>query len=141
MALKVKDAAASAQKFVARAQAAGGDYTKGVTNAGDAWQANSAASKDSYAAGVQAAIGRDAYTKGIQKSGAAKYVSRASGVGSARYPQGVAGAGPNWQSATQPYLDTLSALSLPPKRPRGDPGNIARVAAVAAALRAKKLGS
>lgn len=139
MALKVKDAAASAAKFVARAQAAGPAYTAGVQNSGDAWQANSVAANASYGAGVQAAISGNRYTKGIQKAGANKYVSRASGVGASRYPTGVAAAGPNWQAGVQPYFDVLQGLQLPPKAPRGDPGNIQRVATVASALRAKKV--
>jgi hypothetical protein len=141
MALKVKDAASSAAKFVARAQAAGGDYAKGVAAAGDSWQSKAAASGDAYSAGVQAAIGAQRFQKGIAKAGAAKYVANASGKGAQRYPSGVAAAGPNWQQNTQPYLDTLASLTLPPRHPRGDPGNLQRVAAVATALRAKKVGA
>lgn len=141
MALMVKNAADAAAKFVARAQAAGPAYQSGVQGAGDTWQSHAMAGEASYGAGVTAAIGAKRFSKGIQKAGATKYVSRASGVGAARYPQGVAAAGPAWQSGTQPYLDTLAGLTLPPRAPRGDPGNIQRVAAVAAALRAKKLGS
>lgn len=141
MAIKVKDASASAQKFVTRASAAGGDYQKGVQGAGDTWQSKAAASGDAYAAGVQAGIGRSAFQKGIAKSGSAKYVARASGVGAQRYPQGIQGAGPTWQQNTQPYLDTIAGLTLPPKHPRGDPGNLQRVGMIAAALRARKIGS
>jgi len=140
MALNVKDAASSAQKFVSRAQAAGPDYAKGVQGAGDTWQSRTAASADAYGAGVNAAITAGRFQKGVAKAGAAKYVNRAAGVGAARYPQGVGAAGPNWQSGTQPYLDTLAGLTLPPRRPRGDPGNINRVAMIADALRKKKLG-
>lgn len=140
MALKVKDAASSAAKFVARAQAAGGDYTKGVQGAGDLWQSKTAASGDAYAQGVNLAITSGRFAKGVQKAGAAKYVARAAGVGAARYPQGVGGAGPNWQQGTQPYLDTIAGLTLPPRHPRGDPGNIQRVSMIADALRKKKLG-
>lgn len=141
MALKVKDAASSAQKFVQRAQAAGADYGKGVAGAGQAWQERASAAKDTFAAGVQAAIGRDAYTKGIAKAGAARYTERAAGVGAQRYPQGVGAAGPQWQKNTAPYLDNMANLTLPVKRPRGDPGNLQRVAAIAESNRALKLRS
>jgi hypothetical protein len=141
MALKVKDAASSASKFVARAQAAGPAYQAGVQGAGDMWQANSTAAEASFGAGVTAAVSAKRYSRGVQKAGAAKYVSKASGVGAARYPQGVANAGPAWQQGVQPYLDTLAGITLPPRAPRGDPGNVQRVAAVAAALHAKKIGS
>jgi hypothetical protein len=40
----------------------------------------------------------------------------------------------------QPYLDTLKGMELPPRRPKGDPGNQARANAVASRLRAQKVG-
>lgn len=139
MAIKVKDAATAAQKFVQRASAAAADYTKGVAASGDAWAANTAASADTYAAGVQDAIQRNAFGKGVMKAGPAKFVSRSTTLGAQRYPQGVNVAGPAWQDGTAPYLATLSSLNLPPRRPKGDPGNMARVQAVTDALRKKKL--
>lgn len=130
MALKVKDAAASATKFVNRAQAAGGDYQKAVASAGDQWQSKTAAATDSFAAGVNDAISRGAFAKGVQRAGGAKYAANASGKGAQRYPQGVSMAGPAWQAGAQPYLDSMASLNLPPRRPRGDPGNLARVQAI-----------
>lgn len=141
MAINVKDAGSSAQKFVQRAQAAAGDYSKGVANAGPAWQANTAASADTWAAGVQGAISNGRFTKGVNNAGANKYSAAASGKGAQRYPQGVAVAGPAWQEATQPYLQTIAGLQLPPRRPKGDPGNLQRVQMVTQALRTKKVGA
>ena len=140
MALKVKDASASAQKFVQRAQAAAPDYQKGVTGAGSTWVAHASAANDSYVAGVTAAANAGRFAKGVLAAGPAKYETNASGKGAQRYPQGVAQAGPLWQQKTQPYLDTLAALSLPPRRPKGDPANWQRAQAVGDALRKKKIG-
>ena len=139
MAIMVKDAATAAQKFVTRGQAAAADYAKGVQGAGDTWQQHSAAAGDTFAAGVQDAITRGAFAKGITKAGSGKYTTNASGKGAQRYPQGVAQAGPAWQNGTAPYLATLASITLPPRRPKGDPGNMARVQAVTDALRKKKL--
>ena len=127
MALKVKDAAASAQKFVARAGAAAGDYQKGVAGAGDLWQTRTGASSDAYGQGVNDAIARGAFAKGVARAGGAKYASNASGKGAQRYPQGVSLAGPSWQSGVQPYLDAMSNMNLPPRSPRGSPNNLIRV--------------
>lgn len=140
MAIKVKDAAAAATKFVQRGQAAAADYTKGVSTSGDAWAQNTAAASDNYAAGVQEAIARNGFLKGVQKAGPGKFVSAATTKGAQRYPQGIATAGPAWQDGTAPYLQTLAGLTLPPRRPKGDPGNMARVQAVTDALRKKKVG-
>lgn len=140
MAIHVKDAASSATKFVQRAQAAAPDYAKGVANAGAKWQQNASLSADSYAAGVQTAISSGRFQKGINAAGAGKYQTNAAGKGAQRYPQGVAQAGPNWQNNTQPFLDTIAALTLPPRRPKGDPANFQRSQMVADALRKKKVG-
>lgn len=140
MAIKVKDAAASAQKFVQRAQAAAPDYVKGVQGAGQAWQTNAAAANDSYVAGVTTAANAGRFAKGVNAAGGAKYEAAAAGKGAQRYPQGVAQSGPNWQAKTQPFLDTISSLTLPPRRPKGDPANFQRSQLVAEALRKRKVG-
>jgi hypothetical protein len=139
--MKVKDAAVSAAKFKTRAMAAGADYAAGVKSAGTEWQANASAAGENYATGVQAAIGRNAFTKGVTAAGSEKYTRNASGIGAQRYPQGVGNAEGDWARGVQPYLETLRNLTPPPRRPKGDPGNYARVQAVGEALRARKLGA
>ena len=138
-AVKVKDVTASAQKFVTRAQAAGPAYQAGVTAAGPAWQANTVAAEATWSAAVADAANRKAFSKGVNNAGASKYEQNASGKGAQRYPSGVAGAQQNWQTAVSPYLQTIASLNLPPRQPKGNPANYARVQAVADALRAKKV--
>jgi len=139
MAIKVKDAAASAAKFVQRAGAAGADYKTGVENAGAAWANNTAAAQNTWVEAIQGAVANNRFQKGVTKAGPGKYTAAAGTKGAQRYPSGVASAGPAWQTGTQPFLTVISNLSLPPRRPKGDPGNIQRVSAVADALRAAKL--
>lgn len=140
MPLRVTDAATAARKFVQRGQAAGADYAEGVRGAGDEWQRQTVAAEENYNAGVQQAITRGAFARGVQDAGAQRYQQKASTIGAQRFPQGIAAAGPDWSEGTRPYLDTIAALSLPPRRPKGDPGNYARVAAVGEALRRRKVG-
>ena len=139
MAVSVKAAAASAQKYVTAAQNAGPAYTAGVSNAGGKWAANTAASAPAYAAGVQTAITNGRYAAGVNATSQNKYQTRASTVGVQRYPQGVAGAQQAWQNATTPYLNTIANLNLPARQPKGSPANYQRVQAVGDALRAQKL--
>lgn len=139
MALKVSSAADAAKKFVSHAGQAANDYAMAVKDAGQNWQDKASQSEGTYAAGVQAAIGDKRYSKGIAKSGSARYVAQASSVGAQRYPQGVANAGPTYQANVQPYLDTISSLSLQPRMPKGDPSNWQRSVQVGQALRQKKL--
>jgi len=141
MAINVKDAASSAAKYVQRAQAAAPAYQAGVQNAGQTWQTNTAASNDSYVAGVTAAANAGRFQKGVNNAGASKYSTAAAGKGAQRYPSGVAAAGPAWQAGTAPYLTTIANLTLPPRRPTGDPSNYQRSQAVGTALRTQKLNS
>jgi hypothetical protein len=139
-AIRIKDTGSLAKKFVQRASAAAGDYKDGVTAAGGDWETNTKASEDNYSAGVQAAIGDKRFGKGVAAAGAAKYVNRASTLGAQRYPSGVGAAEGDWSKGAQPYLDALKGMDLPPRRPKGDPGNQARANAVAVKLRAMKVG-
>lgn len=141
MALKVKAAADAAAKFVNNAQAAAPAYGKGVANAGGTWAANTAAAADSWQQGVTQAAANGRFSAGVNQQSQNKYQTRASGVGVQRYPTGVAQAGPAYQTAVAPYLNTLQNLTLPPRQPRGSASNIQRVVAVANALRAQKLGN
>lgn len=139
--IRIKDTGALSKKFVQRASAAAADYKTGVEAAGTDWQARTAASGDNYTAGVQAAIGRKAFEKGVNEAGSAKYTTRAGTLGAQRYPSGVGAAEGDWAKGVQPYLDELKGMELPPRRPKGDPGNQARANAVATRLRARKIGA
>ena len=140
MAVSVKSAAASAQKFVTNAQAAGPAYTAGVQGAGAKWATNTAASAQSWQQGVQQAAADGRFANGVNQTSQNKYQTRASTVGAQRYPQGVAGAAQSWQTNTTPYLTTIANLTLPARAPKGSPANYQRVQAIGNALRAQKLG-
>src|SRR5258708_3721823 len=129
MAIAVKDAAASAKKFVSRAQAAGPDYTAGVTNAGPKWAAHTKASADAWQAGVQQAAAQNRFANGVNSASTSKFQTRASTVGAQRFPQGVAGSADAWATSTQPFLNTIAALTLPPRQPKGSAANYQRVQA------------
>jgi hypothetical protein len=138
--MRIRDTASIAKKFVARASAATNDYKTGVEAAGQDWQANTERSGDNYAAGVQQAIGDKRFERGVQAAGAAKFVTRASTLGAQRFPTGVGAAEADFAKGAAPYLDALKSMELPPRRPKGDPGNQARAQAVAMRLRAIKVG-
>lgn len=139
MALRVKDVATAREKFVNRGSAAASDYANGVKGSGGTWQAHAIAAAPVFAAGIQEAITRDAYAKGVAHAGGAKYEARATGVGATRYPQGIRDAGPAWEQGASPYLQLMAGLTLPPRRPKGDPLNIQRVQAINDANRKKKV--
>jgi len=138
--MRIKDTATLAKKFVSRAGAAAADYKTGVEASGQDWATNTAAAGENYAAGVTQAIGDRRFERGVQAAGPAKFVTRASTLGAQRFPTGIQAAEGEWAKGSAPYLDLLKGMQLPPRRPKGDPGNQARAAAVANALRAVKVG-
>ncbi len=140
MAIIVKDASASAAKFARNAGAALGDYKSGVEGAGERWLAGASGAKSNWAAGTQEAIARDAYGTGVAKAGSAKYTRNAATVGPQRYQQGVTNAAPEWQTKTQPYLETMKNTTLTPRQPKGSPSNWQRSQQLGMALREKKIG-
>lgn len=139
MAIRIKSTDVIANKFASRGAAAGQDYTNGVQNPRRGWADATSGSSATYAAGVQQAISNGSFQKGVQAAGDEKWSRKAQTVGASRFGPGITAAKADYAKGVQPYLDTLSNITLPPRGPKGDPGNIQRVAAVASALRAKKL--
>jgi hypothetical protein len=138
--MQVKSADQVAKKWAARAGAAGGDYSAGVQNTTRDWAADTAAASNSWAQGVQGAVANGSFVKGVNAAGTQKWKTKASSVGAQRYPAGVAAATPFYQNGITPVLQVLSSITLPPRGPKGDPGNLQRVTAVTTALRKMKTG-
>ena len=139
MPIRVKDTNTLAKKFVQRASAAAGDYKAGVEATGQDWETGARAGAENYKQAVVEAANGGRFEKGIAKAGAAKFVQRASTLGAQRFPTGVGAAEGDWSRGSQPYLEIIRSTDLPPRRPKGDPGNMARSQALAQRLRAAKL--
>ena len=139
MPIQIKSVDAIASKYASRGAAAGADYAAGVASPRQDWQAATVAAENTYAQGVQTAIGNKSFSKGVNAAGTAKWQRKAASVGAQRYPTGVTAAKSDYQNGVAPYLQVIAGLTLPPRAPKGDPSNINRVSAIAQALRAKKL--
>ena len=140
MAIATKDINTIASKWSSRAQAAGPDYTAGVKSTTKDWAALTAASSDSWGAGVSAAVSDGRFAKGVTAAGTPKWQQAAATKGAQRYPQGVASGQPAYVAGFTPMLQECPNRNLPPRSPRGSPNNITRVSTVDAALHAKKVG-
>lgn len=138
-AIQIKSADVVAKKYAARAGAAGQDYASGVQNPRTDWAQATEAAANTWQAGVQAAAANGSFVKGVAKAGTPKWQRKAAGVGATRYGAGVQAAQNDYQAGVAPYLQVIAGLTLPPRNPKGDPGNLQRVAVIAAALRQKKL--
>ena len=97
------------------------------------------AAEKAQAAGVQAAIANRSFAKGVQAAGDQKWASKAAGKGADRFSGGVAAATTDYEKGVAPYLAVIEQTVLPPRGPKGDPGNIQRVAVLTAALRKRKM--
>jgi len=135
----VKSLARASEKWARQSQAATPEYIAGVTDPKADWAKNTAAAEDNYQKGVQAAIARKAFGKGVTKAGTAKWQEAALTKGAVRWPEGIAIARPAYEAGFAPYRTVIEQTVLPPRGPVGDPRNIQRVAAIALALHKKKL--
>lgn len=139
MQVKFRDLASSATKFTQRGANAAADYTKNAAAAGGTWQDNTAASEQNYQTGVQDAISRGAFGKGVQKAGAAKYSSQITAVAGPRFADGIGKAGPAWQRGFGPIASAVAGKDIGPRGPRGSVQNKQRASNMSDAFRAAKL--
>lgn len=136
----MKTASQSAQKFVERAGAASGDYVSGAQQTTKDQSAAAIAAAPNYAAGVQAAIARGAYAKGLQTSGKAGWLKGVTEKGANRFAEGVASGAAKYATNSGKYDGARGAASSLPRGPKGSEQNFARAKAVGQALRAAKVG-
>jgi len=139
MAIQMKDTATIARKFASRAAAASPEYKAGVDATPD-WAGPTQAAAPNYEQGVTAAIGRQAFQRGVAAAGTVKWKEKASGVGATRYPQGVGGAEPAYAAGFDKFANVIKGISLSPRGPKGAPQNLQRVSDVATALHRAKTG-
>lgn len=136
-----KSATASAQKWATRAGSASGDYAEGAAGAGQKWQSNAVGAAANFKQAVTAGNIEQRFSAGVTKAGAAKYTRKVQAVGASRYSGGVADGRQDYETAIAPVLATIAGVTLPARKPRGDPANIARVTAITQALSARRLGA
>lgn len=135
---KVPDIGRVAQKWAERAGNAQGAYVDGVQNPKQDWAQATAAAAESYKQGVTKAANEGRFARGVTKTGTQKQIQASMQKGSQRFTEGVAIAQPDYTAAMQPVLNTIGAVQLPPRGPKGDPKNLERVRAIDAALHQAK---
>ncbi len=139
MALKVKPIAASTTKWEERARVASSEFAANAEAAAADWAKNTAAATDNYGAAISAAGVKERFRRGVSRAGAEKFARKVRDVGAARFAPGVSAATTDYHNGAEPYYATLAAITLPARKPRGDPGNLARVDTIMKTLNAKRL--
>lgn len=137
----MKSAQQSAQKFVERAAVAAGDYVSGAQQTSKDQSQAAIAAAPAYQAGVQAAIARGAFQKGLQKSGKQGWLDGVQKKGADRFAPGVQASADVYATNSGKYDAARGAASSLPRGPRGSQQNYARSSAVGQALNKLRTGS
>ena len=135
----MRTAQESAQKYVDRASGASGDYVKGATSTTKDQSARAIGAKKIYQDALTASFGRDAYAKGLQRSGKAGWLAGVQQKGSDRYAGGVAVSASKYATNSAKYDGARQAAENMPRGLKGSETNLARVKAVVSALRQVKV--
>jgi len=136
----IKPAASIADKWARVTPGRTEDYKIGVETPRRDWAEATGAAESAYNEGVTQAIADSRFGKGVSAAGTPKWKEKALKKGVPRWGEGVRLAKDDYARGFGPYRDVIESTSLPPRYPKGDPRNIERVAVLAAALRAKKVG-
>lgn len=139
MTIKVKPTSDVAEKWRDVTPGRSAYYEKYAVPAGDTWAANTKAAAATFKQAIQAADIDKRFSGGVTRVGGAKYSRKVKDVGVSRFGPGVAAAAPDYETGVTPFLDEISKITLPPRKPRGDPANLDRVSIIAKALAAKRL--
>jgi len=113
-------------------------YETGVKNPIRDYAANAQAANDAWKAGVNGAVARDGFKRGVAKAGTAKWQDRSIKLGTARYGPGVQAAQSDYEMGFAPFREAIAGVVLPPRGPRRSPQNLQRVNAMVTALSMRK---
>ena len=135
----MRTAQESAQKFVERAGNASGEYKRGSETTSRDQAARAIGAKTLYQNALTASFSRDAFAKGLQKSGKQGWLDGVIKKGADRYAPGVAVSAGKYATNSGRFDQARQAADNLPRGLKGSDINLNRVKAVVAALRAVKL--
>jgi len=139
MAITVKPIDGATTKWSENAARAAAEFAANAEAAADIWARNTAGAADNFHQAVTAANIKERFRRGVVKAGAAKFARKIREVARDRFGPGVAAATPDYKAGAEPYFAAIAALTLSPRKPRGDPANYRRVEEIGKALNAKRL--
>lgn len=137
-----RPASEAVTKWQNRAGAASQDYVDGARTTDKDQAQRGIASKQIWQQALQESFGRDAYAKGLQRSGKTGWLAGVEQKGANNYAGGVSSdiARQKYVTNSGRYDTARRAADSIPRGARGSAANLNRVAAVANALRAIKVG-
>ncbi len=139
MAIAIKTAAEIARKWGAVTPARVSEYIQGVQNPRRDWEEATLAAEPTYVEEVTLAANQGRFGRGVAAAGSPKQIKNAVTKGGVRFGPGVTAAVDDYARGFEPYRNEIAGLTLTPRRGRGSPQNLERVAEVANALHALRL--
>lgn len=136
---KIRSIAKIAEKYGRVTPPKGRELEAGLKDPKKIWVDEAAAAGEAWRGGVEGAIARDGFVKGVVEAGQTAYIEPALKLGVGRYRSGVEFGVPKYKGKFAPYRDVIEGTTLPPRGPVGDPANIERVRVMAAALHDAKV--
>lgn len=139
MAIKIKTAQQIARKWAEVTPARARQWEEEIqATPTEEYSAPAIAAAPIWEQGVMEAAARGGYAKGIAEK-AEKWKRKSLAVGPGRFGPGVRAAEQDQAQGFAPFRDVIAALTLPPRGPRGAPGNFDRVRVVGEALHNRRI--
>lgn len=137
-----KTAATAVTKWQSRTSVASGDYVEGARTTDKDQSQRAIAAKEVYKSALQESFTRDAYAKGLSKSGKQGWLEGVQEKGQQNYLTGVSAdkSRSKYVTNSSRFDAARKAADTMPRGPKGSPQNLAKVSAVVTALRAVKIG-
>lgn len=139
--VKMPELGSASQKFTKNGQSASQEYVQKAAAAANDWHVNTSASETNYERGVQEAIGRKAFARGVANAGPQAYSTAISTSAGSRFSDGISKAGAKWQKGFGQIAAKVQGIDIGPRGITGSPENKQRAAAMADAFRAAKLSA
>lgn len=136
--LIVPSAADIAKKWAEETPRRSTYYEANTPGAADRWEAETVAAKGNYKAAVADPKIGDRFAGGV-KGQAEKFKRKVEAVGITRFGPGVTAAESDMASGFSPFADELAKISVPDRKPRGDPANYLIVQKIGEPLHKKRL--
>ena len=130
----IKSITEIAQKFIDVTPGRASQYADGIKKPKRDWAQATEAAESRFEAGIQKAIQRKAFGKGVKEAGTAKFQKGALEKGVSRWPVGISLAKDAFAKGFGPFRDVIERVNLPERFAKRDPRNLLRVAAITKAL-------
>ncbi len=136
---KIRSMAKIKEKYGRVTPGKGPELEAGLKDPKKNWHDETMAAGDAWRGGVEGAIARDGFIKGVGAVSQADYLDPALKLGVKRYRDGVTFGTTKYGEKFSPFRDVIEGTTLPPRGPVGDPGNVERVRIMSAALHDAKV--